>query len=417
MDRIDDNEQLSSSMGDNTTIRTKQINSQIQEVTIERTKTLTYGIEDNCYSLRAEEFLAYITTLKLQHHIVCVQKFIVGNLTMLVVTCQTPYNKDQLRQKIDEARITFNGQILKEYSNRELKALQKIPVIKVMIFEAPFELDNFHIRQKLSYYGKIKDQEVYQQKFKGLDIYNGIRSINFLSLNKPLPTTMYVKGNRIKLKHIGQDRTPICAVCKNKGHYSTECPQIQNHEDMDNQIEKEEEQINREEENELEERINQDPMERTEEERREEEEKFPRSSWVTDENRIWDEEVTAEKNGTCLSPTQKTDSDWTEVKGKKKESKDNNKKKFKKEEERHLSRKPIWRTRYLPLIRILGWNNKQEEKKKRIERRWWQRLPWKIWPLQNGQWHWYRPRHRFDKYWWAVPELRWWEKEYPLKYF
>ena len=205
MDRTDVNEQLSPSMGDSTTTRTKPINSQIQGVTIERTKTLTYGIEDN--SLRAEEFLAYITTLKFQHHIACVQKFIVGTLTMLEVTCQTPYNKDQLREKIHDARITFNGQTLKEYSNRDLKALQKIPVIKVMIFEAPFELDNFHIRQKLAYYGKIKDQEVYKHKFKGLDIYNGIRSINFLSLNKPLPTTMYVQGNRIRLKHTGQDRT------------------------------------------------------------------------------------------------------------------------------------------------------------------------------------------------------------------
>ena len=57
MDRLDDNdnEQLFPSMGDNTTstTRTKQINSQIQEVTIERTRTLTYGIEDN--TVRAEE--------------------------------------------------------------------------------------------------------------------------------------------------------------------------------------------------------------------------------------------------------------------------------------------------------------------------------------------------------------------------
>ena len=73
-----------------------------------------------------------------------------------------------------------------------------------MIFEAPFELDNYHIRQKLSYYGKLKDQEVYQHKYPGLEIYNGIPSINFLCLNKPLPTTIYVQGNRIKLKHIGK---------------------------------------------------------------------------------------------------------------------------------------------------------------------------------------------------------------------
>ena len=204
-----------------------------------------------------------------------------------------------------------------------MKALQKIPIIKVMIFEAPFELDNFHIRQKLAYYGKLKDQEVYQHKFKGLDIYNGIRSINFLSLNKPLPTTIYVQGNSIRLKHTGQDRTPICAICKVKGHYRTECPQIQNHEDMEDQTGKEEEeQIDREEEKGLKERTDQDPMDRTEEERREEEEKYPKSSWVTDENRLWSEELTPEKNGTCLSPTQNEDTEWTEVKGKKKESKE-----------------------------------------------------------------------------------------------
>ena len=337
MDRLDDNdnEQLSPSMGDSTTstTRTKQINSQIQEVTIERTKTLTYGIEDN--TVRAEEFLAYITTLKLQHHIACVQKFIVGSLTMLEVTCQTPYNKDQLREKIFEARITFNGQILKEYSNKDLKVLQKTPVIKVMIFEAPFELDNFHIRQKLAYYGKLKDQEVYQHKFKGLDIYNGIRSINFLSLNKPLPTTIYVQGNRIRLKHTGQDRTPICVICKVKGHYRTECPQIQNHEDMEEQTGKEEEEQIGEKEKELKERLDQDPMDRTEEERREEEEKYSKSPWVTDENSLWSKKSIPEKNGTCLSPTQIEETEWKEVKGKKKEkeSKDSTKKLRKKKKD------------------------------------------------------------------------------------
>ena len=217
-------------MGDNTNStftstnnnNARPINSQIQEISIERTKTLTYGVEDT--NLRAEEFLSYITTLKLAHHVACVQKFSIGNLTMLEVTRQTPFNKDQLKKKIYDTRITFNEKTLKEYSNRELKALQKIPVLKVMIFESPFELDNYHIRQKLSYYGKLKDQEVYQHKYQGLEIYNGIQSINFLSLNKPLPTTIYVQGNRIKLKHIGQDRSPICAICETKGHYRRECP-------------------------------------------------------------------------------------------------------------------------------------------------------------------------------------------------
>ena len=349
MDRNNDQEPSSPSMGDRTTStfstnnnsNVRQINSQIQEISIERTKTLTYGVED--LNLRAEEFLSYITTLKLAHHVACVQKFTVGNLTMLEVTCATPFNKDQLQKKIFEARIMFNNQPLKEYSNRELKAIQKVPVIKVMIFEAPFELDSYYIRQKLQYYGKLKDQEVYLHKYRGLEIYNGIRSINFLSLNKLLPTTIYVQGNRIKLKHIGQDRSPICAICKIKGHYRTECPTIQDHKDMNEEQTQEQHDQNEEvteEQREMEEQFNHDPAERTEEERKEEQEKFPKSSWVDDSNKLWEDEMANEtteeeeevrKNGTCLTPTQK-DTEWTEVK-KKKEGKEPKKKTRKKKKD------------------------------------------------------------------------------------
>ena len=56
----DQQEQFSSSMGDNTNSaftstnnnNARLINSQIQEISIERTKTLTYGVEDT--NLRAE---------------------------------------------------------------------------------------------------------------------------------------------------------------------------------------------------------------------------------------------------------------------------------------------------------------------------------------------------------------------------
>ena len=43
-------------------------------------------------------------------------------------------------------------------------------------------------------------------------------------MTKPIPTTLYIRGNRIKIKHNGQDRTPICGICKTKGHYRTDCP-------------------------------------------------------------------------------------------------------------------------------------------------------------------------------------------------
>ena len=48
---------------------------------------------------------------------------------------------------------------------------------------------------------------------------------------------MFVRGNRIRLKHDNQDRSLFCAVCKTKGHFRLECPQLlvlQRFVDLDN---------------------------------------------------------------------------------------------------------------------------------------------------------------------------------------
>ena len=53
-----------------------------------------------------------------------------------------------------------------------------------------------------------------------------MRSINFKKITKPIPTVLFIRGNRIKLRHENQDREPICGVCKTKGHFRTDCPQL-----------------------------------------------------------------------------------------------------------------------------------------------------------------------------------------------
>ena len=53
----------------------------------------------------------------------------------------------------------------------------------------------------------------------------------------PIPTTMLVGGNRIRLKNENQDKSPFCAVCKTNGHFRLECPQLlvlQRSVDLDN---------------------------------------------------------------------------------------------------------------------------------------------------------------------------------------
>ena len=45
-----------------------------------------------------------------------------------------------------------------------------------------------------------------------------------------IPGTVYFHGNRIKVRYDLQDRTPICSICKTKGHYKNICEVVQNKE-------------------------------------------------------------------------------------------------------------------------------------------------------------------------------------------
>ena len=76
--------------------------------------------------------------------------------------------------------------------------------------------------------GEVADQTIYMHKYKNTVILNGVRSLAFTKINKPIPTTMFVKGNLVKLRHNGQDRTPFCTKCKTKGHYRLDCPELNN---------------------------------------------------------------------------------------------------------------------------------------------------------------------------------------------
>ena len=95
-----------------------------------------------------------------------------------------------------------------------------------MIFEAPFPLKDQYILQKLSQYGDLQTNKINHHQYKDTDIFNGVRSLNFKKTNKLIPTVLFIRGNRIKLRHEHQDRAPICGVCKSKGQFRTECPQL-----------------------------------------------------------------------------------------------------------------------------------------------------------------------------------------------
>ena len=64
---------------------------------------------------------------------------------------------------------------------------------------------------------------------------------------------MFVRGNRIRLRHENQDRSPICGLCKQKGHFKLECRlyiNMRKYQDQDQEVQEidEEEQRLKEEE-------------------------------------------------------------------------------------------------------------------------------------------------------------------------
>ena len=108
-------------------------------------------------------------------------------------------------------------------------------VTKVLPFEAPFQLPDEYKYNVLSQYGELFSNEITHYKYRGTDIYNGVRSVTVKEITKPIPTELFVRGNKIKNRHEYQDRSPVCSTCKVKGHYRDKCPDLQAVQDYVNQ--------------------------------------------------------------------------------------------------------------------------------------------------------------------------------------
>ena len=71
-------------------------------------------------------------------------------------------------------------------------------IIKVLIFEAQFQLPAECTYNVLSQYGELHSEVIQHHMHAGTDIYNGVRSMTFNEITKPIPTVLYVRGNKIK---------------------------------------------------------------------------------------------------------------------------------------------------------------------------------------------------------------------------
>lgn len=218
-------------------------NFDIEEVIINRTRTVTYGyLEQQWEPVSVEQILTVLEIYDI-NEIECIQKLFVNDRPVYEITFIDEESKNGAEHKL-KGKILINNTTLNQLENRILKNNIQIPLIPVVLFEIPAELNNEKILNKLKDYGDIK-KDVYHHKIKGTNIFNGYRTVYFRKINKSIPTVLWIMGNRIKIKHDGQDRTPICSFCKIKGHYKEICVTLieinKKKEDLQKEMEQEQE--------------------------------------------------------------------------------------------------------------------------------------------------------------------------------
>ena len=200
-------------------------NFRLQTVVLDHPYTATFGSRDG--QVPMDVIIKYLEQIKVLQDIKCINNISRNDKeTVLEITFRDFANL--FVDTIVKNKLKYQGLSFEQLDTRNLKDVKVQPLTRVMIYEAPYELENQHIFNKLRTYGEVADQSIYMHRYKNTGILNGIRSLAFLKINKPIPTTMFVKGNLVKLRHNGQDRTPFCPQCKTKGHYRLDCPALKN---------------------------------------------------------------------------------------------------------------------------------------------------------------------------------------------
>ena len=200
-------------------------NAIFQDIDIEIQDAITLKTEHE-EQILTDQLFAYLRLINLMDNVYGIQRLMNHKEQLHEITVKTGVDIHEFTYKLFEKPLIIDGKTLRITEQRKMKDVIRNPITKVLIFEAPFPLKDQYILQKLSQYGDLQTNKINHHQYKGTDIFNGVRSINFKKITKPIPTVLFIRGNRIKLRHENQDREPICGVCKTKGHFRTDCPQL-----------------------------------------------------------------------------------------------------------------------------------------------------------------------------------------------
>ena len=123
------------------------------------------------------------------------------------------YLKNQaIKSKIKaliEPELNCGEHLCKIVENRDVKTTKKVPLTTVIIYEAPYELEDHHVYRVMRKFGEIKGG-ISRHKHRGTNIENGNRSLIYSAEPRNIPGTLWIQGNKVKIRYDGQNRKPFC---------------------------------------------------------------------------------------------------------------------------------------------------------------------------------------------------------------
>ena len=159
----------------------------------------TFSIKSVPNTITQDQLAVLLQTLGLVNWVAMIQRVNNVNATRLEISLKPMYKVDEFKRTFISTDVQIKGNKLVLDDPIPLKDYVTTPITKVLIFKAPYEVPDVHILAKLQSYGTLQTNQVYSHKIRGFEILNGIKSVNFKKIIKPIPTVLYVKGNKIKI--------------------------------------------------------------------------------------------------------------------------------------------------------------------------------------------------------------------------
>ena len=155
-------------------------NYRLQTVVLDRPYKATFGRDGQ---IPMDVIVKYLEQIKVLQDIKCINNISKNEKeTVLEITFRVFANI--FVDTIVKNKLRYQDFSFEQLDTRNLKDVKVQPWTRVMNDEAPYELENQHMYNKLRTYGEVADQTIFMHRYKNTGILNGVRSLSFLKINK-----------------------------------------------------------------------------------------------------------------------------------------------------------------------------------------------------------------------------------------